>query len=184
MKKKGRGLLLVCASFFAAVSTLSASGVPNVDVTISDASGRLTYRGKTDAHGVFVTGRVRPGNYVVQFQAKNAAANRNDYAIFAAAGKHNVVADAVPGAKFAGAGVAVRLKLATGTPIIGQVALGGVNALRTKIVKGVRFVLLPPATGDLGARWVAEGTHPARNIIRLRVDEPSLIKANFSGVAQ
>lgn len=184
MKKKGIGFLLVCAGFFGAASALQAGGVSNVDVTVSDASGRLTYRGKTDANGVFATRRVAPGNYVVQFQAKKAAATRNDYAIFAAAGSHSVVADAVSGAKFSGAGVAMRLKPTSATPIIGQVALGGVNALRTKIVKGARYVLLPPGTGDLAPRWVREGTHPARNISRIRVDEPDLIKASPLGAAQ
>ena len=183
MKKKGIGFLLLCAGFLAAVSALQAGGVPNVDVTVSDASGRLTFRGKTDENGVFTTRRVAPGNYVVQFQAKKAAANRDDYAIFAAAGHQNVVADAISGAKFSGAGVALRLKPTTATPIIGQVAVGGVNELRTKIVKGVRYVLLPPETGELGPRWVREGTHSRRNISRIRVDDPALIKANPSGTA-
>ena len=183
MMKQRLEIVLFCASFFLAASVAVGSGVPNVDVTVSDGAGRLTYRGKTDANGVFATRRVAPGNYVVQFQAKKAAANRTDYAIFAAAGSHSVVANAVSGAKFSGGGVAIRLKPTTGTPIIGQVALGGVLALRTKIVKGVRYVLLPPETGDLGPRWVQEGTHPARNISRIRVDEPSLIKASPSGVA-
>ena len=183
MKKKGTGFLLICAGVLGAVSALEAGGVRNVDVTVSDAAGRLIYRGKTDTNGVFASGRVAPGNYVIQFQAKQAAATRNDYAIFAAAGNHSVVAEAVSGAKFSGGGVAMRLKPASATPIIGQVALGGVEALRTKIVKGVRYVLLPPETGDVGPRWVREGTHPARNISRIRVDEPSLIKSSPSGTA-
>ena len=183
MKKRGLGFLLVCAGFLGGVSALQAGGVANVNVTVSDASGRLTYRGRTDVNGVFATRPVAPGNYVVQFQAKTAAVNRSDYAIFAAAGTHSVVADAVSGAKFSAAGVAVRLKPTTGTPIVGQVALGGVNELRTKIVKGVRYVLLPPETGDSGPRWVKEGTHSARNISRIRVDEPALIKATPSGTA-
>ena len=183
MKKKGIGFFLFCAGLLGAVSTLHAAGVPNVDVIVSDASGRLTYRGKTDENGVFATRRVAPGNYVVQFQARKAAVNRNDYAIFAAAGHQNVVADAISGAKFSGAGVAIRLKPTTATPIIGQVAVGGVNELRTKIVKGVRYILVLPETGQLGPRWVKEGTHSARNISRLRVDDPALIKANASGTA-
>ena len=70
----------------------------------------------------------------------------------------------------------MRLKPTASTPIIGQVALGGVNALGTKIVNGVRYVLLPPATGDLGPRWVEEGTQAARNVRRIRVDDPDMIK--------
>ena len=184
MKKNLLGFLWLFVSLLAAASAVHAAGVPNVEVTVSDAAGRLTYRGKTDANGVFATGRVAPGNYVVQFQTTKAAAKGKDYAIFAAAGRHSVVADAVAGAKFSGGGVAMRLKPAITTPIIGQVALGGVNELRTKIVNGVRYVLLPPETGSLAPRWVEEGTHPGRNITRLAVDEPSMIKANAAGEAR
>jgi hypothetical protein len=184
MKKNWLGFLCFCAGLLVAAPAVHAGGVPNVDVTVSDAAGRLTYRGKTDANGVFTTRRVAPGNYVVQFQAKTAAANRRDYAIYAAAGRHSVVADAVAGSRFSGGGVAMRLKPTTTTPIIGQVALGGVNELRTRIVNGVRYVLLPPETGTPSARWVEEGTHPARNIGRIAVDEPSMIKANATGEAR
>jgi Carboxypeptidase regulatory-like domain len=169
-----KNLLLVLLSGI--VSALNAAGLPNVEVTVSDATGRLIYRAKTDANGVFVTSQAPPGNYVIQFKARNAAINRNDYAIFAAAGHQRVVADAISGAKFAGAGVAMRLKANARSPIIGQVALGGVNALGTKIVKGVRYVLLPPATGDLGPRWAEEGTEAARNVTRIRIDDPEMIK--------
>ena len=162
--------------------------VAGMDVTVSDAAGRLVHRGKTDAAGVFVTGRVAPGNYVVQLNAKKVALNRNDYGIFAAGGTHRVVADAVEGATFAKGGVAMRLKLKAATPIIGQVALGGVNALGTKIVGGLRYILMPPETGShAGPRWVEEGTHSARNITRLQMDmadDPYQIKASLSGQQQ
>ncbi len=171
--------LLFFVLFAGTVATalgLGAGGVPNVEVTISDAAGHLNYRGKTDANGVFATHQVPAGNYVIQLKAKNAAITRNDYAIFAAAGHQRVVADAISGATFTGAGVAMRLKPTASTPIIGQVALGGVNALGTKIVRGTRYVLLPPATGDLGPRWVEEGTSAARNVTRVRMDDPEMIK--------
>ncbi|HEY2139310.1 MAG TPA: hypothetical protein VGH00_04460 [Chthoniobacterales bacterium] len=183
MKKTRLGFPLFLLSLLAAAS-LHAAGVCNVDVTISDAGGRLAYRGKTDINGVFATAQVAAGNYVVQFQAKKAAANRNDYAIFAAAGRQRVVADAVSGAKFSGAGVAMRLKPTSRTLIIGQVAAGGVNALGTKIVKGVRYVLLPPETGDLAPRWVEEGTSSASNVTRVGIDDPSMIKATPLGVVK
>jgi hypothetical protein len=184
MKKNRRAFPLFCAGLLLAAVTAHAGGVPNMDVTISDSAGRLTYRGKTDANGVFATGQVAPGNYVVQFQAKTVAANRDDYAIFAAAGRQRIIADAVSGKKFSGGGVAMRLKPTSGTLIIGQVALGGVNALGTKIVNGVRYVLLPPETGDVGPRWVEEGTSSARNIARVRVDDPAMIKASPLGVVK
>ena len=165
-------------------SVVHGGGVPNVEVTVSDGAGQLRYRGKTDANGVFATGRIAGGSYVVQFNVRNVAGNRNDYAIFAAAGHQRVVADAVSGAKLAGAGVAMRLKSTTGTLIVGQVAVGGLDALGTKIVNGVRYILAPPETGDLGPRWVEEGTHSARNITRVKIEDPSMIKGNLSGSAR
>jgi hypothetical protein len=167
----------------AIASIVYGAAVSNVDVTVSDATGRLIYRGKTDTNGVFGTGQVAAGDYVVQFNAKNAAVNRSDYAIYAAAGHRRVVAHDISGRQFAGAGVAMRLKSVARTPIIGQVALGGVNALGTKIVKGVRYVLLPPATGDIGPRWVEEGTQAARNVTRIQFDDPNMIKAAPLGMA-
>ncbi|MFL6590231.1 MAG: carboxypeptidase-like regulatory domain-containing protein [Chthoniobacterales bacterium] len=176
MTKNSIKSILLSAGLFAVASVSLGTGVSDINVTISDAAGRLTYRGKTDANGVFSSGPVAPGNYVVQFHGKNATASRNDYAIFAAAGHQRVVADAVPGAKFASNGVAVRLKPTVETPIVGQIALGGLNALGTKIINGVRYVLLPPETGDAGPRWVQEGTTSGRNVTRIRIDDPGMIK--------
>jgi hypothetical protein len=185
MKQNSVKGILFCAALFVAAATGYGAGVSNVEVTVSDAAGRLTYRGKTDANGVFATGKIAPGNYVVQLRAKNAKVRRNDYGIFAAAGHHRVVAEAVPGSKFASAGVALRLKPATSTVIIGQVAIGGPNELGTRIVNGRRMVLLPPETGDVGPRWVEEGTASGRNISRVKFDDPNMLKpASVSGVAQ
>lgn len=182
-KNRVKGFL-VCAAFVLAASVGYADGVRNVDVTISDGAGRLAYRGQTDGNGVFVSGQIAPGNYVVQFNAKNAPPNRNDYAIYAAAGRHRIVADAVAGAKLAGAGVAMRVKATGKTVILGQVVAGGVDALGTRIVNGKRYVLVAPRTGDLGPRWVEEGTDTGRNVTRLQIEDGSLIKANNLGAAQ
>ena len=184
MRKNTVKGILCCAALLLDASALYGAGVPNVNVTVSDAAGRLTYRGKTDSNGVFTTSNVAPGNYVVQFNAKNAAENRSDYAIYAAAGHQRVVAEAVAGSKLAGAGVAMRVKAAAGTPIIGQIALGGVNALGTKIVNGRRYVLVAPQTGDIGPRWVEEGTTTGGNVTRIHIDDASLIKANAIGAAR
>ena len=148
-----------------------------MQVTVSDSAGGLTYRGRTDASGAFATGRVPPGDYVVQFNSTEVSAQRKDYAIFAAAGKHRVVADAIEGAKFRAGGVAMRLNVVRPTPIIGQIALGGVNALGTKIVNGKRYILVPSETGSaLGPRWVEEGSASVHNVTRVTIDDPSMIK--------
>src|SRR4051812_22771862 len=185
MKQNSVKGFLFWTALFVAAATVHGAGVANVEVTVSDAAGRLTYRGKTDANGVFATGKVAAGNYVVQLRAKNAKVSRNDYGIFAAAAHQRVVADAVAGSKFASPGVAVRLKPTTSTVIVGQVAIGGPNELGTKIVNGRRLVLLPPETGDVGPRWVEEGTTSGRNITRVKNEDPNMLKPAFvSGVAQ
>ena len=181
-KNRGKGILF-CVGLWLAGSFVHAAGVPNVDVTISDGSGRVAYRGRTDNNGIFASAKVVPGNYIVQFNAKNAAASRADYGIFAAAGHHRIVAEAVAGSKLAGAGVAMRVNATTATPIIGQVAVGGANGLGTRIVNGKRYVLVAPQTGDLGPRWVEEGTTTGRNVTRINVEDGSLIKANSMGAA-
>jgi hypothetical protein len=181
-KNRVKGILF-CAGLWLAASMVYAGGAANINVTVSDSAGRLTYRGKTDSNGVFATGQVAPGNYVVQFDTKNTAAPGNEYAIYAAAGHHRVVADSIAGAKLAGAGVAMRLKAATRTWIIGQVAVGGVNALGTRIVNGKRYVLVAPQTGDLAPRWVEEGTDTRRNVTRIQIEDGSMIKANAIGAA-
>ena len=178
--KRQVGLALVCAALMVAGS-VAGRGVDNLEVTVSDAAGRLSYRGRTDSNGVFASRPLAAGEYVVQFKGRNVAVDRNDYAIFAAAGHRRVVADSIAGAKFAGGGVAMRLKSTARTPVIGQVAIGGVEALGTKIVKGVRFILVPPVTGELGPRWVEEGTQAARNVTRIRVDDPGMIKPPTPG---
>jgi hypothetical protein len=182
-RHRGQRILFFAGIWLAAVTIVRAEGVGNVDVTISDGAGRLTYRGKTDANGVFVSTQVAPGSYVVQFNAKTAKTNRSDYAIYAAAGHQRVVAEAIAGAKLSGAGVAMRLKNASGTPIIGQIVAGGVNALGTRIVNGRRYVLAPPQTGDVAPRWVEEGTTSVRNVTRISVEDGSMIKANAIGAA-
>ena len=183
MTKRQIKQVLFCAGLLLIAPVIRGGGVPNVQVTVSDATGKLAYRGKTDVSGVFATGPIAPGNYVVQFNATKAAVDRNDYAIYAAAGHRRVVADGISGATFAGTGVAMRLKPTVTTPVIGQVVVGGVDALGTKIVNGVRYVLLPPATGDLGPRWVQEGTQAARNVTRIRVDDPNMVKPAPLGMA-
>ena len=78
----------------------------------------------------------------------------------------------------------MRVKAATAAPIIGQVALGGTDALGTKIVNGTRYILVAPETGShLGPRWVEEGLAPARNVSRLRFYADDLYQIKQGGIA-
>jgi hypothetical protein len=169
MHKKAMRLTIVCV-VLSFLTPSARAGISGLEVIVSDSGGQLVHRGKTDSTGAFATRQLPAGNYVVQFRGRTAAADRNDYAFFVAGAKHRVVADAVEGSTLTSRGVAMRLKLAHGTPIVGQAALGGVQGLGTKIVNGRRYILVPPETGTAPApRWVEEGTQRTRNLSRISI---------------
>ena len=150
------------AGLLALVAT--ALGAP-MDVIVVDAKSNLAYRGRLAADGSFSTGTLRPGNYVVQFNARGGVPREN-YAIVVGAGRNKVVAESVNGGKFADGGVAMRVKVPSGARIVGHVATGGAEAAGVKIINGRRYVLAFESIGShLGARWVEEGTKSSRNII-------------------
>jgi hypothetical protein len=115
--KLGLCLFLVAAS-------LANAGVPSMNVTVSDSTGKAAFKGATKDDGVFATAKLQPGKYVVQFAAKNSSVKGGQYSIVVAAGKKKVVADAVAGEKFLGSGVALKVEVGAGLNIIGQVWAG------------------------------------------------------------
>lgn len=141
-------LLLIAAS-------IAYGGVPAVNVTVSDPSGKGAYNGTTNASGVFATSNLKPGNYVVQFNSKSGAMKGNHYAIVVSAGKKKVAASAVPGEKFAGGGVALKVDVGAGLKITGQVAAETKGAVKD----GKKMVWVPPMLGsNMPGRWVEEGS--------------------------
>ena len=142
----------------AAVSFASAA-VPEMRVTVSDASGYAAYKGATDAKGSFVTGSLKPGHYVVQFNAKRNDVEGNNYALIVSAGTKKVVASAVAGEKFAGGGVAMRIEAGGGANIVGQVA----SDLRTMMRDGKLLVWIPQRIGShLPAHWAEADSADAK----------------------
>jgi hypothetical protein len=180
MKKSTCTLLCGGLLFLAAAAAYgSAAGL---DVTVSDGAGKLAYRGKTNADGVFTTGRLAPGNYVVQFNSKDARMKESDYAIVVAAGKQMVTAESVAGEKFTGGGVAMRVKVGSNLHITGQVASGGANALGVKVVNGKRYILVGAETGsNIGPHWVEEGVPAPGNLVRLRPEAVREIQERGNG---
>jgi hypothetical protein len=160
--------------FFPALFSITAityvSATPTMDVTVSDATGHLTYKGKVDAEGAFTTDAMAPGNYVVQFDGKGVSHGR--YALVVSAGRQKVVADEVEGSKFTEGGVAMRLKVAENHKITGRVFSLLTSDGQVRIVKGRRYVWVPAGTGsNLGGSWEEEGiTAPARNVINIGVE--------------
>lgn len=147
------------ASLLASAS-LAFGALPQLTVTVSDSAGAAAYKGATNANGTFATGTLKPGPYVVQFNAKSADKTAS-YALFVSAGKKKVTADSVPGEKFMGGGVAMKIDVGSGLNITGQVTTG----LLTKLDKnGKRLVWIPKKLGsNIAGHWVEEDSAEAKD---------------------
>ena len=150
-------------------------GIPALHVTVFDADEKVAFRAPLGADGIFATGNLPRGKYVVQFNTKNAAAKNNLYLLVVSAGKKKVIAGAVPGEKFAGGGVAMRVDVGPSLKITGQVAqedaMAGQGASGYRVIDGKRYVWMTTHVGsNLGGRWVEEGLAPAANILNVRID--------------
>ncbi|MDP9098723.1 MAG: carboxypeptidase-like regulatory domain-containing protein [Verrucomicrobiota bacterium] len=139
-------------------ASLGSGAVPAVNVSVSDASGNAAYKGTTNASGTFGTAKLKPGNYVVQFNSNSAELKGNKYAVVVSAGKKKVAAD-VAGEKFAGGGVAMKVDVAAGSNITGQVA-----AQTEPLSKnGKKMVWIPPPLGsNMPGHWAEEDSAEAK----------------------
>ena len=163
-----------CALLLGIASTASA-GVPRMEVTVLDASGKVGFKGATNANGTFATANLQPGHYVVQFHTESAAAKRNQYLLVVSAGKKKVIATGVPGEIFMGIGAAVKVNVGSAFKITGQIAneeiVGREAGVNYRVVGGQRFVWITAELGsNVRGRWVEEGAAPTRNITLLSRD--------------
>ena len=137
------------------------AAIPPMEVTVFDASGRLAFKSPVNAGSTFATKDLPPGKYVVQFNTRSAAVKANQYLLVVAAGTKKVIADSVPGEKFLGGGVAMRVDVGPGLKITGQIANDQTTAdgaSRYRVINGKRFVWVTTETGsNLGGRWQEEG---------------------------
>ena len=144
--------------FCIAISMVYA-GVPPLSVSVSDESGKAAFKGATNSTGAFATGKLKPGNYVVQLNAKSAPVKGSHYAIVVSAGKKKVAASAVAGEKFTGGGVAVKVAVGPNLNITGQVA----EESKTAMKNGKKMVWIPPMLGsNMPGRWVEEDSAEAK----------------------
>lgn len=140
------------------ITSMAYGSVPAMSVTVSDAGGKSAFKGTTDAKGTFATAKLKPGNYVVQFNSKSAAVKGNQYAIVVSAGTKKVSANAVSGEKLAGGGVAMKVDVGPGLNITGQVA----SELKSAMKNGKKMVWIPPQLGsNMPGHWVEEGSAEA-----------------------
>lgn len=150
MKKMIRSVVV---TFLFVVAAVTYGGIPPMNVTVSDASGKAAYKGATNTSGAFATAKLQPGNYVVQLNSKSAPAKGTYYAIVVAAGKKKVAASAIPAEKLTGGGVALKVDVGPGLNITGQVAT------ETKVKNNKKMVWIPPILGsNMPGHWAEEGS--------------------------
>lgn len=174
MKTYCRSLLLSSLALLGGASLAFASA-PRMDVTVTNSAGKVLFKGKTDAQGVFATRNLSPGNYVVQFNASSAKGG--PFALVVNAGKKKVSADSVPAAKFVKGGVAMKVEVEKAMSLVGQVALVGQitlgntdkpaakTAAKVKYVNGKKYVWVEGGTGsNIGGHWADADSPEARNV--------------------
>jgi hypothetical protein len=160
-----------------ALSFVHASIMPAMEVTVTNAAGKVAYKGTTSANGTFATGNLEPGNYVVEFDSKAKIAKGTNFLLSATAGKNTVGSDSVPGERFVNPGMAMRISVSGNTKITGSVAPAGSVPKQTqtaangkakkwdgptKIVNGKKYIWIHPQTSTLsGGHWVEEGSPEA-----------------------
>lgn len=111
MKLFHRHSLLSLGLSLGLVATASASPMSPMEVKVSHASGKVVYQGESNSAGTFNTPQLSPGNYVVQLNAKSAPKGGPISLVIDDTGKGSTVANAVPAAKFAKGGVAMKIEI-------------------------------------------------------------------------
>lgn len=159
----------VCA-FLLSIASMAYAGVPPMEVTVFDASGKLGFKGVLSADGTFGTANLPPGHYVVQFNSKSQGGKGNQYLMVISAGRKKVIATGVSGEKFTSGGVAMRINVGSGLKITGQVAneqrLTREGASDYRVIDGKAFVWINGGLGsNIGGRWVEASLAPAHNVI-------------------
>jgi len=174
----------VRAAFLALLLCLASpvrGGIPALQVTVFDADEKVAFQGPLDSDGSFATGSLSPGRYVVQFKTKNTATKNNLHLLVVSAGTKKVIAAAVPGQKFTGGGVAMKVDVGPSSRITAQVAqentVTGEGVSRSRVIDGKRYVWLTTQIGsNLGRRWVEERLAPGVNIVNVPMDNVRTIQ--------
>ena len=152
---------------------IAFGAIPPLTVTVSGPGGKVAFKGATNTAGIFTTPNLGPGNYVVQFNSTNVAAKGSQYTLVISAGKKKVSAEAVAGEKLS-AGVAMKIDVAAGLKITGQVA-PSLTSARIDPKTKKRLVYIPPKIGsNLSGRWVPEDSAEAiaaRNSGEIRTED-------------
>ena len=161
-----------------AVLGLAASAhgaVPPMQVTVSETSGQVAFRGTTGPNAMFSTANLRPGHYIVQFTTTDTAARGSRYLVVVSAGVKKVVATGIGGEAFMHGGAAMKVNVEHAAKITGQLAdeqtLARESGSKYRIIGGQRFVWVQGQLGtNRGGHWAEEGEAPALNVGRVSLD--------------
>ena len=149
----GVSLAVACGAFAA---------VPTLNVTVADSSGKTASKGATDSRGIFVSPKMQPGNYAVQFATKNAPKGGH-YTLVVVAGTKKTSASAVTAEKLAGGGVAMKIEVKGNANIQAQVSA---ESAETRIGKnGKLMVWIPKKVGsNIPAHWAESDSAEAKEV--------------------
>jgi hypothetical protein len=153
----------VVIGMLAVVASVAFGAIPTINVTVLNSSGKTLFKGATDGKGTFATGKLQPGEYVVQFNSKSAP-KTSRYALIASAGKEKVVANGIAGEKLI-AGVAVTIQVGPGLSVTGQVT--GEDKNSAPIGRnGKLMVWIPRQIGsNLAAHWAESDSAEAKGVM-------------------
>jgi len=179
--------LLFSLLLLPAFTLASAASLPTVDVAVTNSAGKSVYKGATDAKGTFSTGKLAPGDYVVQFTAKNPG--KGNFALAANAGKNQMAANSVAASRLSDPGVAMKIKVQGDTSITGQVAEAGklaqapaqsasvptsIAGHRTKVENGKTYVWLTDSVGSVaGGHWAELNSAEAQAVVGVVGQKPT-----------
>jgi len=175
MNTKQLRLLSLFVALAAFVST-AYGGIPAMNVTVFDANEKVVFRQAIKATATFATGNLPAGKYVVQFNTRSAAAKGNQYLLVVSAGKKKVIADAVAGETLTRGGAAMRIQVASGFQISGQVlndeAIAQAGGPKYRMINGTRYIWVGPQTGtNIAGHWEEASSVPDRTVIVWNRDE-------------
>lgn len=158
MRNMTRGTLLILALF---AGSAVYGALPSVNVNVADSRGKPTYKGTTNAKGSFETGKLSPGEYVVQFNSASAPKGTR-YALVVSAGKKTTYANGIAANRFAGEGVAMKIEVVAPLKISGFVTLQDNNT--APIGKnGKLMVWIPKQVGsNIAGHWAESDSAEAK----------------------
>ena len=170
--------LKLLSLFLALAAFLSTAhgGIPSMDVTVFDATEKVVFKQAINASATFATRNLPAGNYVVQFKTRSAAVKGNQYLLVVSAGKKKVIADSVAGETLTRGGAAMKIRVAPGSEISGQIlndeAIANAGGPKYRTIDGKRYVLVTGQTGtNIAAHWEEASLAPARTLVVWTRDE-------------